>query len=175
MSEAGSGVAEAPVFGTTTVWHGSEEAGITLAGLSATGDADDALSATISGIPTGWSVRDGTVALSNGQGVAASDLGRLGWSGPDNGGESRLLRVAGGTGEGGGARAVETLSVTASGAAETPSFGTTTSWSGGAGVTLAGLSATGDSDDMLSATFTGLSAGWTLVDSHSGASFTGTS
>src|SRR5439155_1173874 len=47
--------------------------------------------------------------------------------------------------------------------------------SGGASVTLSGLSASGDSDDTLSATFTGLSAGWTLVDTQSNSSFTGTS
>src|SRR5260370_9924492 len=70
-----SGVAEAPVFGATSVWSGSEEAGITLSGLSATGDSDDSLSATLSGIPAGWTVPDGATALSNGAAFAAAHLG----------------------------------------------------------------------------------------------------
>src|SRR5260370_37960832 len=78
-----SGVAEAPVFGATSVWHGSEEAGITLSGLSAAGDSDDTLSATLSGILSGWTVRDGATVLGNGQGFAASDLGLLVVTAPD--------------------------------------------------------------------------------------------
>src|SRR2546423_4824427 len=61
------------LFPYTTLFR-SEEAGITLSGLSATGDSDDTLSATLSGIPAGWTVRDGATALSNGAGFAAADL-----------------------------------------------------------------------------------------------------
>src|SRR5438128_1804002 len=62
----GSGVAELPVFGATTAWSGSEEGPITLSGLTATGDADDGLSATLSGIPAGWTVRAGAGGVANG-------------------------------------------------------------------------------------------------------------
>src|SRR5439155_44778 len=82
-----TGVAELPVFGATTVWSGSEEGPITLSGLSATGDSDDTLSATLSGIPAGWTVRDGAAVLANGAGFAAADLGLLVVTAPDLGGE----------------------------------------------------------------------------------------
>src|SRR6202035_5370285 len=166
LTVTASGVAEAPVFGTTTVWSGSEEAGITLSSLSATGDSDDTLSATLSGIPAGWSVRDGAVVLSNGQGFAAADLGSLVVSAPDHGGESALLTLTVSTAEGGGTSAVETLTVTASGVAEAPVFGTASVWSGSeeAGITLSSLSATGDADDTLSATLSGIPAGWSVRD-----------
>src|SRR5439155_27600 len=142
---------------------------------SATGDSDDALSATLSGIPAGWTVRDGAAVLANGAGFAAADLGLLVVTAPDLGGESAFLTLTVSTSEGAGTSAVETLTVHASGVAKAPSFGATTSWSGAASVTLSGLSATGDGDDTLSATLTGLSSGWMLVDSQSSASYTGTS
>src|SRR5258708_4842198 len=95
LSVTASGVAELPLFGTTTVWHGSEEAGITLSGLSATGDADDTLSATLSGIPPGWTVKDGATLLANGQAYVASDLVLLPVTTPDNMPASALLNLTG--------------------------------------------------------------------------------
>src|SRR5204862_145687 len=90
-----SGVAELPVFGATTVWSGSEEGPITLSGLSATGDSDDTLSATLSGIPAGWTVRDGAAALRNGEAFAAADLGMpVVWA-PDLGRERALPTLRG--------------------------------------------------------------------------------
>src|SRR5258708_1305726 len=99
LSVTASGVAELPLFGTTTVWSGSEEAGITLSGLSATGDADDTLSATLSGIPAGWTVKDGATLLGNGQAFAAADLGLLVVSAPGQGGESAFLTLTVSTAE----------------------------------------------------------------------------
>src|SRR5205085_75725 len=115
-------------------------------------------SATLSGIPAGWTVRDGTAALANGQGFAASDLGSLVVTAPDQGGESAFLTLTVSTAEGAGTSAVETLTVSASGVAELPVFGTTTLWHGSeeGPITLAGLSAGGDSDDALSATLSGI-------------------
>src|SRR5260370_37218098 len=69
--------------------------------------------ATLSGIPAGWTVRDGVAALSNGAAFAAADLGSLVVSAPDQGGESALLTLTVSTAEGGGTSAVEILSVTA--------------------------------------------------------------
>src|SRR4029077_6862998 len=77
LTVTASGVAEAAVFGSTSVWSGSGETGITLSGLAASGDGRHTLSATLSGIRVGCSVADGTLALSNGQGFAAADLGHL--------------------------------------------------------------------------------------------------
>ena len=169
-------VAEPPAFGATTSWSGSEEGAITLSGLSATGDPDDTLSATLSGISAGWTVRDGETALTNGQAFAAADLGSLVVTSPDGGGETATLTLTVRSSEGSStATGSELLTVVASGVAEPPTFGTTTAWSGGESVTLSGLSATGDSDDTLSATFTGLSLNWTLVDTRSNSAFTGTS
>src|SRR5258708_19665981 len=92
-----------------------------LSGLSATGDADDSLSATLSGIPAGWTVKDGATLLSNGQGFAAADLGLLVVSAPDQGGEAAVLTLTVSTAEGTGTSAVELLSVTPSETARLPS------------------------------------------------------
>src|SRR5260370_30355309 len=102
--------------------------------------------ATLSGIPAGWTVRDGATALSNGAAFAASDLGSLVVTAPDQGGESALLTLTVSTAEGAGTGAVETLTVNANGVAEAPGFGATTVWHGRdeAGITLSGASATSD-------------------------------
>ncbi|HEV2335493.1 MAG TPA: hypothetical protein VGS13_08345, partial [Stellaceae bacterium] len=75
--------AEVPVFGPTNSWSGSEEASITLSGLTARHDGDDALSARISGVAAGWTVIDpgvttivGTSGGASGM-VGPGDLGRL--------------------------------------------------------------------------------------------------
>src|SRR5260370_559956 len=94
-------------MGTSVAWRGREEAGITLSGLRAAGDGDDTLSATLSGIPAGWTVRDGAVVLSDGAAFAASDLGALVVTAPDQGGESAFLTLTVSTAEGGGTSAVE--------------------------------------------------------------------
>src|SRR5207248_627511 len=70
------------------------------------------------------------------------------------------------TSEGAGTGAIETLTVHASGVAELPVFGATTVWSGSeeGPITLSGLSATGDSDDTLSANLSGIATVWTVRD-----------
>ena len=129
LTVVATGVAEAPSFGGDGRVQRQRGAGlgITLGGLSATGDPDDTLSATLSGIPTLWTVRDGTVALSNGQGFAAADLGSLVVTAPDKGGETASLTLTVTSSEGGSTTsAVETLVVTATAVAEAPSFWRTT-------------------------------------------------
>src|SRR5205085_445275 len=128
LTVSASGVAELPVFGTTTLWQAREDASIILAQPSAVCDADDALSATLSGIPAGWTVRDGTAALANGQGFAASDLVSRVVSAPDQRSEPTRRSSDLSTSEGGGTSAFLTLTVSASGVAELPVFGTTTLW-----------------------------------------------
>src|SRR5205807_1427523 len=91
----------------------SEEGPITLSGLSATGDGDDTLSATLSGIPAGWTVRDGAVVLSNEIGRAACREGVLVVAAPDQGGENAVLTLTVSTAEGGGTSAVVELNVAA--------------------------------------------------------------
>src|SRR2546428_529634 len=66
---------------------------MTLTGVSASGVGDGALSVTLSGIPAGWTVKDGAVVLSNGAGFAAADLGLLVVTAPDQGGESAFLTL----------------------------------------------------------------------------------
>src|SRR5260370_11470159 len=83
--------------------------------------------ATLSGIPAGWTVKDGATALSNGAAFAAADLGALVVTAPDQGGESAFLTLTVSTAEGGGTNAVGILNVTASGGAEAPAFGPTAS------------------------------------------------
>jgi len=58
-----------------------------------------------------------------------------------------------------------------------PSFSGPTTFYGGVSVTLSSLGASPVGGDTLgtNATFTGLSAGWTLIDTNSTSSFTGTS
>src|SRR5260370_6155864 len=77
-----------------------------------------------------WTDRDGAVVLSNGAGFAASDLGSLVVTAPDQGGESAFLTLTVSTAEGGGTSAVEILSVMASGVAELPEIGATPVWDG---------------------------------------------
>src|SRR5205085_265628 len=110
----------------TRVFSGSEEPGstITLAGIAVSGDGDDiftAAPATVTGIPSGWTLYDGATAL-NAQGgtatFAASDLGALRITAPDNGGETAVLTLTVSSREGASgpsATGSETLTVTASG------------------------------------------------------------
>ena len=171
-------VAEAPSFGGPVGFTLSEEPGsaVTLTGVTVSGDPDDTLSATLSGVPTLWTVKDGATALSNGAVFAAADLGSLVVSAPDNGGATASLTLTVSSSEGLAATSgTRVIGVTATAVAEAPSFGGPSVWSGGASVTLSGLTASGDADDTLSATITGLSSGWTLVDTNSTSSFTVTS
>src|SRR5260221_14780269 len=122
----------------------------------------------VSGRPWGWMLYDGATGLSAGGGVASlprSDLGALRIAAPDGTAPtSASLTLTVSSSEGGlTTSGSEVLVVSLGAVAEAPTFGATTSWSGGTSVTLSGLSATGDSDDTLSATITGLSSGWTLV------------
>src|SRR4029077_9205725 len=145
-------VAERPSLGGPTIFAGSEEGPITLSGLSAGGDPDDALSATLSGVPAGWNVADpglttilGTSGGASGV-VSVGDLGSLvvtapGLGGgsplltlrgrtPEGGGESALLTLPVSTREGGGTSGVEIRTVTASAVAERPSLGGPTIFAG---------------------------------------------
>src|SRR5260221_11590968 len=98
---AGSGVVDAPTFGGPTVFSGSEEPGSTIAlsGIAVSGDADDVFTsapATVTGIPTGWTLYDGTTALVATSGtatLAAGDLGALRITAPDDGGETAVLTL----------------------------------------------------------------------------------
>src|SRR5260370_467130 len=117
----------------------------------------------ISGVPSGWPLRDGATVLGTGQGFAAADLGLLVVSAPDNGGESALLTLTVSTSEGGGTSAVEILSVTASGVAEAPVFGATTVWHGSeeGPVTARGRTATTRADRSPTAALARIPAGST--------------
>jgi hypothetical protein len=178
-------VAEAPTFGGPTLFIGIEQTGFTLTGLSATGDSDDTLSTTLSGVPSGWTIADpGVTTITGADGgasgtIPAGDLGSLVVFTPDAGGEAATLTLTVTSSEGGStATGSELLTISATGVGETPSFSPTTLWSGsaGSGITLSGLAASGDSDDTLSpATLTGLTPGWTLVDPVSGATFASSS
>ena len=118
-------VAEAPSFGGPvgfTLERGAEEGGDADRG-DGIGRPDDTLSATLSGVPTLWTVKDGAAALSNGAVFAAADLGSLVVSAPDNGGETASLTLTVSSSEGWRRRAGESLVVTATAVAEAPSFG----------------------------------------------------
>src|SRR5439155_26852409 len=125
-------------------------------GIAVSGDGDDvftAAPATVTGIPAGWTLYDGSTALSAPGGTAtfsASDLGALRITAPDQGGETAVLTLTVTSREGPSgpsATGTETLTVTAFGVAKAPTFGGPTSLSGGASVTLSGLTATGDDAD----------------------------
>ncbi|HEV2336363.1 MAG TPA: pentapeptide repeat-containing protein, partial [Stellaceae bacterium] len=142
-------------------------------------DGDDTLAAvTLTGVPAGWSlVGDGAASLGSGVWSAgAGSLAALTLVSPV-GAEGTLftLQLSAGASEGGAsAVATTSLAVSVGDSAEAPTFTGGTVFSGGVSVSLANLTVTGDADDALSATIAGLSAGWTLVDTHSPASsFTG--
>src|SRR5207253_2529000 len=182
LTVTASGVAEAPSSAGERGFSGSEEPGstITLSGIAVSGDGDDvftAAPATVTGIPAGWTLFDGSTALAATSGTAtfaASDLGSLKITAPDNGGETATLTLSVTSQEGAGGPAAtgsETLTVTASGVAEAPSFSGPTVFSGseepGSTITLAGIAVSGDGDDVFTAapaTVTGIPAGWTLYD-----------
>src|SRR5947208_13110749 len=140
----------APTFSGPTVFSGSEEPGstITLSGIAVSGDGDDvftAAPAAETGIAAGWTLYDGSTALSAPGGTAtfsASDLGALRITAPDQGGETAVLTLTVTSREGSSgpsATGSETLTVTAFGVAEAPTFSGPTVFSGGASVTLSGL------------------------------------
>src|SRR5207302_353132 len=119
-------VAEAPTFSGPTVFSGSEEPGstITLSGIAVSGDGDDILSAaTVTGIPSGWTLYDGATALGAPGGTAtfaAGDIGALRITAPDQGGETAVLTLTVTSREGSSgpsATGSETLTVTAFGVA----------------------------------------------------------
>jgi autotransporter passenger strand-loop-strand repeat protein len=173
-----SAVAEAPTFGGPTMFSGGTS--VTLSGLSVTAnDPDDTLSATITGLSSGWTLVDTQSSSSfTGTSITAipvSDLGALVVVAP--GSATDLLTLTISSSEGGSTTsASETLAVTATVAAP-PSFSGGTTFYGGASVTLSGLGASAAGGDTLgaNATLSGLSSGWTLVDTQSSSSFTGTS
>src|SRR5207302_2007962 len=141
-------------------------------------DGDDVVTgATVTGIPAGWTLYDGATALSAPGGTAtfaASDLGALRITAPDNGGETAILTLTVTSREGSGgpsATGSEILTVTALGVAEAPTFSGPTVFSGseepGSTITLSGIAVSGDGDDVFTAapaTVTGIPAGWTLYD-----------
>src|SRR5439155_598224 len=119
----------------------------------------------------------GTTALVATSGTAtfsASDLGALKITAPDAGGETAVLTLSVTSQEGAGGPMTtgsETLTVTASGVAEAPSFSGPTVFSGseepGSTITLSGIAVSGDADDVFTAapaTVTGIPLGWTLYD-----------
>src|SRR5205823_2839037 len=129
----------APSFSGPTSFSGSEEPGSTRSEERrvGTGGGDDSFtSATVSGIPTGWTLFDGSTALAATGGVAslpAGDLGALRITAPDDGGETAVLTLTVSSQEGSGGPAAsgsETITVTATGVAEAPSFSGPTSFSG---------------------------------------------
>src|SRR5260370_927654 len=105
------------------VWRGREEGGITLSGLSAAGDADDTLSATLSGIPAGWTVKDGATLLSNGQGFAEIGRASRRERAHISVGAVALKKKTVSNAEGAGTSARERLSGTVSGVEEVSLFG----------------------------------------------------
>src|SRR5439155_70726 len=102
LTVTASGVAEAPSFSGPTVFSGSEEpvSTITLSGIAVSGDADDVFTsapAPVSGIPTGWTLYDGTtplVAPSFTTRRSADLLGALAITAPDEGGETAVLTLS---------------------------------------------------------------------------------
>jgi hypothetical protein len=131
-------VAEAPSFSVPASFSGSEEGSFALAGIGVTtNDSDDTLSATatLSGLPTGWTLYDGAAALTAAGGVATlptADLGALAILAPDDGGETATLTLTVGSGDGSSTTsASETLVVSASDVAEAPSSSGPTTSSGG--------------------------------------------
>src|SRR5439155_1466856 len=105
---------------------------------------------------------------------SASDLGALRITAPDQGGETAVLTLTVTSREGPSgpsATGPETLTVTAFGVAEAPTFSGPTVFSGseepGSTITLSGIAVSGDGDDVFTAapaTVTGISVGWTLYD-----------
>src|SRR5207247_509319 len=128
--------------------------------------SDDTLSATLSGIPAGWTVRDGAVVLANGARSEERRVGKVGVTAPALGGEREFLTLTVSTSEGAGTSAVETLTVHASGVAELPVFGAPAvgSVSEQLVTRLNTCAPPVDSDDTLSATLSGIPAGWTVRD-----------
>src|SRR5437016_3614800 len=110
----------------------------TASGSAVSGDGDDvftAAPATVTGIPAGWTLYDGSTALSAPGGTAtfsASDLGALRITAPDQGGETAVLTLTVTSREGPSgpsATGSETLTVTAFGVAA-PTFSGPTVFSG---------------------------------------------
>src|SRR2546422_903717 len=144
----------------------SEEAPIALTGIAVSGDSDDSLSATISGIPSLWQVVDGSTTLSNGDTLAPADLGSLVATAPDLGGEAATLTLTVSTSEGTGTSAARTITVSATGVAvfflmirrppRSTLFPSTT--------VFRSIAVSGDSDDSLSATISGIPSLWQVVD-----------
>ncbi len=166
-------VTEPPIFSGPTSFSIQEALTIPLTGIAVTAvDSDDTLGAmaTLSGLSSGWTLFDGTTALAATGGVVTlptADLGSLAILSPDNGGESDTLTLTANSSEHGvTATGSEILTISATGAAEAPTFGPTTTWSGSTSeITLSGLSVTpDDSDDTLSATLSGVPSGWTVAD-----------
>jgi hypothetical protein len=178
ITVSATAVAEAPTFGTTKLWTGSEEGTITLSGLSATTDGDSTLTATLTGIAAGWTVKDGATTLTNGAAFAASDLGSLVVTAPDNGGEADTLTLTVSNPEGSGTSAVESITVSATAVAEAPTFagGSVFGGSEEGTITLSGIAVSGDGDDSFTsapATISGIPTGWKLYDGATALTATG--
>jgi hypothetical protein len=169
-------ITEPPSFSGPTSFVSLEGTTIALSGIVVTPfDDDDTLgnTVTVSGVSAGWTLFDGTTPLDAPGGVAMlplADLGSLAILSPDNGGETDSLTLTA-TATDNGATFVtstgsEVLTVAASGQAEEPTFGPTTTWTGDtSGITLSGLSVTpDDSDDTLTATLSGVPSGWEVTD-----------
>src|SRR5207249_4360543 len=148
--------------------------------IAVSGDGDDvftAAPATVTGIPAGWTLYDGSTGSEErrvGAECSASDLGALRITATDQGGETAVLTLTVTSREGASgpsATGSETLTVTAFGVAAAPTFSGRKVFSGseepGSTSTLSGIAVSGDGDDVFTAapaTVTGIPAGWTLYD-----------
>src|SRR5258708_2411742 len=88
LSVTASGVAELPLFGTTTVCHGFFFEGYGVRRDLPSFPTRRSSDLTLSGIPPGWTVKDGATLLGNGQAFAAADLGLLVVTAPDQSGRA---------------------------------------------------------------------------------------
>src|SRR5207248_2937815 len=125
-------------------------------------DSDDTQgSATISGVPSGWTLYDNGVAqtLTSGSAtIASGDVGKLSVLAPDGSGENATLTLTASSSEGSSTTsATRVITVSATAVAEPPTFGGGTSFSGSdegtialSGITVASV----DSDDTLGSSVT---------------------
>src|SRR5437870_33061 len=130
-----------------------------MAGAGGDGVGTLGASATLSGVPLGWTLYDGSTALAAPGGVASlavADLGSLGVAVPDGTGpQSASLTLTGSAHEGGSTTSgSEVLVVSVSAVAEAPVFSGTSQWSVSdeASAALSGVAVAGaDGDDTLGA------------------------
>src|SRR5439155_1192393 len=160
------------MIGGTASWTGSEEPGstITLAGITVgKDDTDDTLSATISGIGAGWTGYENRASVREGGAEAVADVtgGKLTVGAPDGCGDTPALPPTVSSAECSVATSATDLVLHSFPTRRSSDLiGGTASWTGseepGSTITLAGITVgKDDTDDTLSATISGIGAGWT--------------